>query len=379
LNGVPFNGLSNVRTVATWSFTTRAAPTLVATNITVDGAQTSTANFRTVGGALGAIPAGTTNATINIAAGTYNELVHYTGPGAATPLTVNIVGPIGNTRGDNCVIQYANGNTRNGTTQTRASFYLANANFVLQNITVKNTAVRAQLAQAESLYFNGPGFTLAANNSSFFSNQDTIQTSGRSWFYNCYVEGNVDFIWGTGDAALFENCNLRFVNDVGAATSYSLFVARTGTTIAAGGNGTVGKGYVLLNSGVTVDANVTAFFGRDAGVGSFYDQAALIGVTFTGAGTIGAGIWNVTTAPLILGDPSIVGWKSAGCSGLNLGALTTAPNTAAVVNSQTAEYDTRDHILNRVVVVTSGAPAGFQAAAVAWDVSSLATAFNAPP
>ena len=48
LNGMPFDGFSNLSTVATWNFTTRAAPTLDATNITVDGAQTSTANFRTV-------------------------------------------------------------------------------------------------------------------------------------------------------------------------------------------------------------------------------------------------------------------------------------------------------------------------------------------
>ena len=91
------------------------------------------------------------------------------------------------------------------------------------------------VSQAEALYFaGGSAFTLAAFNSSFSSNQDTIQTSGRNWFYNCYIEGNVDFIWGTADAALFESCSLRFINDVGGgAASYSLFVARTGATIAA--------------------------------------------------------------------------------------------------------------------------------------------------
>ncbi len=158
-----------------------------------------------------------TSVTINVAAGTYNELVRYTGPGAATPQTVNIIGPAGNTKGDNCVFQYANGNTLNASTATRASVYLTGANVVLQNVTLKNTAVRSVLAQAEALFFSsGSGFTLAADNSSFLGNQDTIQTSGRNWFYNCDVEGNVDFIWGTADAALFENCTLRFVNDVGS-------------------------------------------------------------------------------------------------------------------------------------------------------------------
>jgi hypothetical protein len=35
-------------------------------------------------------------------------------------------------------------------------------------------------------------------------------------------------------------------------------------------------------------------------------QAALINVVFSGAGMIGAGVWNVTTAPLSLGDSSYV-------------------------------------------------------------------------
>ncbi len=382
LTGMAFNGLSNLSTVATWKFTTRAAPTLSAASVTVDGSQSSTANFRTLQGALGGLaaglPAATTAITINVAAGTYNELVHYTGPGATQ--TINIIGPAGNNRGDNCIVQYANGNMVNGSTATRAAVYLTGTNVVLQNITLKNTGVRSVVSQAEALYFaGGSAFTLAAFNSSFSSNQDTIQSSGRNWFYNCYIEGNVDFIWGTADAALFESCSLRFINDVGGgAASYGLFVARTGATIAAGASGTIPKGYVLLNSTVSVDANVTAYFGRDAGTGAFYDQAALINVVFSGAGMIGAGIWNVTTAPLSLGDASYVGWKSAGCSGLNLAALTTDPKTSATIASQATEYDTRDHILNRVVTVTAGVPSGFQAAATAWDVSVLATAWGAP-
>ncbi|HEX3776421.1 MAG TPA: pectinesterase family protein [Polyangiaceae bacterium] len=383
LNTVAFSGLSNLSTVATWKFSTRAAPTLSATNVTVDGSQTGSANFRTIQGALGSLATmlpTATNVTVNVAAGSYNELVHYTGPGSTTPTTITISGPAANDHGANCVVQFANGNNVNGSTATRASFYFSGANLVLQNITLKNTGVRATVSQAESLYFaSGAGFTVAAHNSSFFSNQDTIQTSGRAWFYDCHVEGNVDFIWGTSDAALVENSTLRFVYDLASGTAtYGLFVARTGTTIPAAGNGTVGKGYVLLNSSVSVDANVTAYFGRDAGTGAFYDQAALIGVTFSGAGTIGAGRWNVGTLPLSLGDSSYVGWKSAGCTGLNLATDTTDTHTSATIANQDTEYDTRDHILNRVVTVTAGAPAGFQAAATTWDFSALASAWGAP-
>jgi hypothetical protein len=381
LNGVPFSGFSNLNTVATWRFTTQAAPTLDVTNITVDGAQTSTANFRTLGAALNMIAAGApppANVTINVAAGTYRELLRYTGPGGTTQQTITILGPPGNRQGDTCVFQYANGNNVNGSTQTRASFYFAGANLVLQNITLKNTGTRTQYGQAETLYFaNGTNYTLATYNSSFSSNQDTLQTSGRNWFYKCSIEGNVDFIWGTAQAALFEDCNLHFLNDLGGgAASYSLVVARTGSTIT--GNGTVGKGYVVLNSAVSVDANVTATFGRDAGTGAWYDQVALINVAFGGAGTLGTGLWNMATAPLSFGDASYVGWKSVGCTGLNIASLTTATGTSATIAAQSTEYDTRDHILNRVVTITSGAPSGYEAVATAWDVSALATAWGAP-
>jgi hypothetical protein len=247
---------------------------------------------------------------------------------------------------------------------------------VLENIAFRNTALRSAVSQAETLYFAG-GATLAAFNSAFYSNQDTIQTSGRNWFYKCRIEGNVDFVWGTADASLFEDCDLRFVSE-GTAASYSLLVARTGTTIASGANGTVGKGYVLFNSRVSVDANVTAYFGRNAGTGAYYDQGALVNVTFSGGGTIGAGLWNTATVPTILVDPSYVGWKSAGCSGLNLASLSTATGTSPTIAEQSTEYDNRDHMLNRVVTVTAGTPAGYQAAATTWDVSSLAAAWGAP-
>ncbi|HEY5282070.1 MAG TPA: hypothetical protein VIM14_04705, partial [Polyangia bacterium] len=146
LNSVDFSGFSNLKDVATWKFTTKAAPTLDVTNVTVDGSQTSKANFRSLGAALTMIAASATapaNVTINVAAGTYRELLRYTGPGSATRQTIIIQGPKGNQQGDNCTFQYANGNSVNGSTQTRASFYFTGANLVLQNITLRNTGPRA--------------------------------------------------------------------------------------------------------------------------------------------------------------------------------------------------------------------------------------------
>jgi uncharacterized protein YjdB len=383
-NGKTFVGFSDKSTVATWNFTTKAAPSLVATNVTVDGAQNSTANFRTVGGALmylAANPiAAATAVTVNVAAGTYNELVNYRAATYDPTLTITVAGPAGNNRGDNCVIQYVNGGNWNGQS-ARATFYFAGANLVLKNVYLRSTGTKAAMAQAETLYFDSRAdYKCAVNNCSFSSWQDTIQTSGRCWFYNCYIEGNTDFIWGISDAALFESCALKVRND-GTATVQSIFVARTGTTGAT----TVGKGYVLLNSTVSVDT-VTCTFGRDAGAGTFYDQVALVNNTFSGTGTVGSDtagknyLWTWSTAPTKLGVCDYVGWKAQGNTGLGVDTLTAVNTTyySLTVNTMATEYDTRDHILNRVVTVASGSPTGFTASATTWDISALVTAFGAP-
>jgi hypothetical protein len=135
---------------------------------------------------------------------------------------------------------------------------------------------------------------------------------------------------------------------------------------------------VLLNSTVNVDSGIICSYGRDAGTGSLFDQVALVNNSFAGSGTLASGLWVTTTAPLSLGDSTFVGWKASGNTGLGAETATTAAGTASSINSVGTEYDTRDHILNRVVTVTAGVPSGFQAASTIWHTSSLAAAFGAP-
>ena len=189
-----------------------------------------------------------TTITINVAAGTYRELVHYAGPGATQ--TINIIGPAGNNRGDNCIVQYANGNMVNGSTSTRAAVYFTGTNVVLQNITLKNTGVRSVVSQAEALYFaGGVGVHPGRLQQLVLQQPGHHPVVGAELVLQLLRRGQRRLHLGTADAALFESCSLRFINDAGGgAASYGLFVARTGATIAAGANGTVPKGYVLLNS-----------------------------------------------------------------------------------------------------------------------------------
>jgi uncharacterized protein YjdB len=399
-NTYAFNGFSKSNAVATWNFTTRGAPTLNASSITVNNDESqSSANFRSVGGALmylAANPiAAATAVKIDVAAGTYNELVNYRAVTYDPNLTITIAGPTGNNKGDTCTVTYVNGGSWNSQ-NARAMFYFAGANLVIKNMTIQSTGTKAAMAQAETLYFDSrAGYTMAAYNCSFSSWQDTIQTSGRAWFYKCYIEGNTDFIWGISDAALFEDCDLKVRSD-GTSTVQSIFVARTGTTIANTVAGTIGKGYVCVNSRIVLEGAVIATYGRDAGTGAFYDQVALINNTFstTGTGTIGADnstanknyIWSYATAPLgITGKFDYVGWKHVGNTGLNIASLINNPVVSSdTINSQATEYATRDQIFNRVVSVTGGTtlylgvPTGFQAASAIWDTSALATEWSAP-
>lgn len=411
--GAPFEGLSSSKDVATWNFATRAAPTLDPANITVSNAvENNTADFRSLGGALMYLvqnPLSATNVTINVAAGTYTELVQYRPSTANLGQTFTIQGPTNN-RGSDCIIQYVNGGGMNTAAQNlRASFYFAGANLVLQNLTIRNNGVRASVSQAEALYFDSrKGSTLVVNNCSLISRQDTVNTTGRNWFYNCYIEGNVDFIWGTADVALFENCALQVVYDGATNTAsnpYSLIVARTpgllenGTYTSDSANsatanmasftGTVGKGYVVKGSSVTIGSPAIVTLGRNAGTGKYYDQVAVIDTTFTSdatnTGVLGSTgshyLWSFATAPTKLGDSTRVGFKGAGNSGLNLATLTNdiSASAASTIADQATEYATRDQILNRVVTVVSGAPTGYQASPLGnWDVSALASAFGAP-
>jgi hypothetical protein len=385
MNGQPFTGLCDNRNTASWSFTTRANPDASlseAVPLTVNGSQNAAADFRTVYGALNAIASRGGNWTINVAPGTYTELVHYAG---SSNVTINGMGSA--EYGGDVIIQYANCNDMNGGTHTRPSFYFSGANLVLKNLTLKNTAVRgvrylsavnpSTNTQAETIFFaNGTGKTFAAWNCSFLSHQDTIQTSGRNWLYHCYIEGDTDYIWGTADVCLLEECSLVSVNDPLKTSSKDavLLVARTGSTSAE----TVGKGYVLFNSTVKTENGMTTYLSRNPGAGEYYDQAAVINTAFTneGSGSIGGTIWSGSTYTFLAGAPEHVGWKlynntvdgsPQDISGM---PVNTRVMSAAVY---ALEYNGRRAILNRVYR-KNGA---YENAAAVWDTGGLETDFGA--
>lgn len=375
LNGIEFTGLTNVATASSWKFTTRQAPT-ISSEITVNSAEDSTADFRSLNGALKAIGTSSTSEyTINLAKGTYYELINTKIAG-----TVKIVGET--TNPDETVIKYINHNEWNGSTNIRPSFYVGGTgNLILKNVTIQNATRRgvdtnAQESQAEAIYFQSTG-TLAAYNCNFKSYQDTIQVGnkgGKAWFYKCNIEGDVDFIWGTADVALFEECKLKALNDEARTTkTEDLLVARTYLT-----NGKIAKGFVVLNSEFEIVDGITAGFGRCAGSGDFYDQCAVVNTKVTG--TLTDSWWTEKSYTPLAGHETHVGWKDYNITDANGTVLTPTsrcPNTSSMAETLYAkEYNGRRAILNRVYNTDESKYEAVNALKE-WDISILESEFGA--
>ncbi|KQY88536.1 pectinesterase family protein [Pelomonas sp. Root1444] len=288
IKGASFAGISKADN---WKFTTRAAPAST-TSLNVDDTGAA-ADFRTLQGALNWVmkhcstnsPATygcntvATPKTIHLANGSYPELnvlrrvsnltivgesrdgvvvgdVNFeslnSGSGASTAAAGTALSTSGKTLGHRVL---GGG---------RAAFLVETADLLtLQNFTLKNPHERSAAwdNQAETIYFNtsttAAAARLVAKQMSFFSQQDTLQLKGYSWFYQSLVAGNVDFIWGSVMASLFEDCEIRSVADTGSSSAGYILQSR-----ATAGD----KGFVFLNSRLTADPTVTqAYLARSGG------------------------------------------------------------------------------------------------------------------
>ena len=113
------------------------------------------------------------------------------------------------------------------------TMYVHGDNFKAKNITFKNTAgFGPKVGQAVAVYADGARMTF--ENCRFTGRQDTLFTAplpptvvewggfrgprenaprdnGTHYYKNCYIEGDVDFIFG-GATAFFEECEIRSLN-----------------------------------------------------------------------------------------------------------------------------------------------------------------------
>ncbi len=268
INGNNFTGFNPED--RSWTFTVRAAHT-PSGEITVS--RTGNADFRTVRGALdyAAGNKGLTQVSISIAPGTYRGNLTWDDP---RPLVLKGT----STENTNTIISFENYESLNSGTDNRALFLMKKGNVSIENLTIENIrekggANSSASNQAETIYFNNDSGTLIVKNVRLISRQDTILVKGYSWFYNCYVTGDVDFIWGYPDTALFENCviNARTDDRGGVRPSYVLQARARPDK----------KGFVFLNCDFTADADRQGevYFARTGGAGSAsrdWDSIAII-------------------------------------------------------------------------------------------------------
>lgn len=240
--GAPFAGFSDS---AVWRFSTKAGgPAAGTTDLTVSA--DGSGDFNTVQGAIDFVPLNNTQpVTITVRRGTYTEIVY-----------VRSSKPLITVRGEDrtaTVIQYANNENLNSGTSVRAMFGVDAPDFTLENITLHNTTTKfnSENRTRQSEAFRGNNNRILLNQVNLKSFQDTLLLQSRpgvtqGGFVNeSYIEGDVDFLWGTG-TVYFRNTELKMVT----SNAYYTQIRNDSTK----------HGYVFLNSRLTAAPGVTGAY-----------------------------------------------------------------------------------------------------------------------
>ena len=369
VNGVDFAGITD----NSWSFTTRAAPSISGNKITVGKDK----NFSTVQGALNYLKNESGDWTIEIDEGFYHEYLSYCGTANVTMIGMQEGFDARSGEDGNVVIYWANANLWNPSTRQRAAFLWEGGNLKIKNLTISNNIDRADIGkdgtQAEALYYDAVG-KVVAYNASFKSHQDTLligNNGGRGWFYQCYVEGDTDFIWGYPATVLFEECQIRCLyDDAPAVTTHTSYIFASRSDISKENN----KGLVLFNSKIKVDNGVKAYYGRNSGSDT---QATVVYNTFE---KIEPELWfeGSTKYDEDIEGVSSIGYKDFGNVLENGNEISTSDRKEGTydLSKEVAEreYSGRNAILNRG---WDAEARRYVAVAEQWDLSELEEEFNA--
>lgn len=198
--GIFKNGSEGSAVVASgaWRFTVGDAPNASAAEWTVDAE--GKGEFCTVQGALDALPARNGKAAaIRVRAGVYPELVRIK---SGSPVTLSGEGR------DKTRIVCRNSDAFNAGTRLRAAFGIESDQVRLFDLAIENSTPKGG-TQAEALAFWGD--KLIVGRSHLKSLQDTYLGNGRAYFFDDIIEGDVDYLWGSGPAYL-QKCRLRSLN-----------------------------------------------------------------------------------------------------------------------------------------------------------------------
>ena len=305
----------------------------------------------------------TDDSLITLAPGTYEcNNVHYRGNA-----DIKIKGLGSAKYGADVILAGKGDNTAASTEKTRSTFeYEGSGTLILENLTIKNTLIRSESpssqTQCEALGFDGA--YCAAYNCGFFAYQDTVRTIGKSWFYGCYIEGDVDFMWmeKSGKVALYENCAIKTVYDTSDGKTPNAYILAPGMTASDIFN----KGLVVYNSAVLASVK-TDFFRNPWGTSeSLYNIGAFINIKLEGKENLSSTLQKSTASNWDLNDA--IGWK---IDQALANEITERSSEIHVISEalEEAEYNGRNRIINRVYKLNPGKYAND---ADVWDVNKLA-------
>ena len=303
--------------------------------------------YATVAAALAAVPADSTETfVINLPVGTYEENgLQYEGSA-----TIHIKGNTRALYGSNVVIK-GHGSDMTQEKSRNLISIRGTGNIILENLTLESDWTRTMAgsnnAQAEVLGTDTKGNTVAYN-CGFKSHQDTIRTAGKAWFYGCYVEGDVDFLWmeQAGSVALYENCEIVSVRDhdeTSTATS-TYFAAPRMAKVKKVGKGLVIYNSVCKESDDARKSGQSTYMARNPWSGSsdYYNQVAYINVDIS---DIESKIWyNDPTATEF--PKTAVGYKMDQATADRLGYAGNGDILSA--EDVEKEFSGREAIINRV-------------------------------
>jgi pectin methylesterase-like acyl-CoA thioesterase len=338
-DGVPFRGIG---ADAVWRFETRAAPPAAgaaALTVAADGS----ADFCTVQGAVDFVPAGNSQpVTITVRPGAYTEIVNVP---ANKPFVI-----IRGADRVNSVVQYPNNTALNPSTASRPLMNVEASDFTLENITLWNTTPKG-VSQAES--FRGNNSRILLNRVTLKSLQNTLLLQGGGAFVtDSYIEGDVDFMWGTGPA-WFQNSELKAVTAGGYYTQIR--------------NDQGQNGFFYVNSRLTASAGVNNMYLARIDPGVFpYSQVVYINCAM-GPYVLPAG-WlldNATTAP----NAQFWEYKSTDASGAALDVSQRAPFSRQLTAQEAAQWSDPANVLGGWVPYTVNGPAAPVAAGSAFTAN----------
>ena len=220
----------------------------------------------------------------------------------------------------------------------------------LDSLTLQNTHVRGGSGdQAEAIYFNSLGGRLVAKNVSFFSEQDTIQVKGYSWFYGCLIAGNMDFIWGANNVSLFEECEIRMLGDSRSSAPSGGYILQARTAFAEH------LGFVFLNSSLTHGAGPSGtevatgdaadtYLARSGGSEGYFDNVSYINCAMHAhIASVGWADPDATgqPAPNPATPSADAGWKEYGSTDLEGNPLDLSERSESAYLLTTEEYEAR--------------------------------------